>query len=307
MAIEIVQTTTTTATKTVQIVLEIFSRFGLPETIVSDNGTQFTSKHFLRMCDLNGITHLRCAPYHAQSNGQAERFVDTLKRALKKIKGEKSLEETLQTFLFYYRTTPNPNSPGGKSPSEIMLGRKARTVFDLMLPSKPHAAERPSHQKDKQNHQFNRRHGAKHRQFNRGDFVYAKVYYKNKITWFPGQVKDRVGRVMYKIKLDNERAIVSHTNQLKHRESSSNVQSPSSPPTPLHMLLDEFNINEHETIQGNDSTSTTTYHDETNVNPSTTEHYDNANSNPSPQESSYVRRSSRATRVPHRLEPYLLY
>lgn len=68
------------------------SSFGNPELIVSDNGTQFSSyqsNFYLQ----NGILHKFTAPYHPQSNGQAERFVDTIKRALKKLKGSATSNE----------------------------------------------------------------------------------------------------------------------------------------------------------------------------------------------------------------------
>ncbi|CAI2736848.1 unnamed protein product [Schistosoma spindalis] len=73
-----------TTTKTIQILTEIFSRNGIPDVIVSDNGSQFTSSQFQSFCQRLAIKHLRSPPYHPQSNGQAERFVDTFKRALTK-------------------------------------------------------------------------------------------------------------------------------------------------------------------------------------------------------------------------------
>ncbi|XP_054746090.1 uncharacterized protein K02A2.6-like [Anastrepha obliqua] len=88
---------------------ETLSRYGDCDTLVSDNGTQFTSGAFEQFVTSRGIQHIRTSPYHPQSNGQAERFVDTLKRALKKLKMEGTDSENLQTFLQTYRSTPNPN------------------------------------------------------------------------------------------------------------------------------------------------------------------------------------------------------
>ncbi|XP_055605101.1 uncharacterized protein K02A2.6-like [Uranotaenia lowii] len=119
----------TTALTTVAKVRECISRFDCPHSIVTDNGTQFTSELFAKMCQEYGIEHVRTPAFHPQSNGQAERFVDTLKRALLKM-GEKNPDEALLTFLETYRYTPNASLPQNKSPAEALLGRKIRTKFD---------------------------------------------------------------------------------------------------------------------------------------------------------------------------------
>ena len=61
---------------------------------------------------------------HPQSNGQAEHFVDTFKRALLKLKRERITTEILQTFLLSYRTTPNGAVKNGMSLAEALMGWK---------------------------------------------------------------------------------------------------------------------------------------------------------------------------------------
>ncbi|XP_058828543.1 uncharacterized protein K02A2.6-like [Topomyia yanbarensis] len=132
---EIVQTRSITTAVTIKIIRELFARLGMPETLVSDNGSQFTSAEFQSYCTDNGIEHLTTAPFHPQSNGQAERFVDTFKRSIKKIKeGRATMREALSTFLLTYRSTPCFSSPDGKSPAEVMFGRPIRTSLDLLRP-----------------------------------------------------------------------------------------------------------------------------------------------------------------------------
>lgn len=65
----------------------MFSIFGLPDTIVSHNGTQFTSNDFQNFCKYYAFEHITKPPYHSRSIGQAERFADTFKRVLKKLNG----------------------------------------------------------------------------------------------------------------------------------------------------------------------------------------------------------------------------
>ena len=72
---EIFQMAQTSTTKTIFILRHLFAKYSLPQQIVSDNGLQFTSKEFSRFLHLNGIKHIRPAPYHPASNGQVERLV----------------------------------------------------------------------------------------------------------------------------------------------------------------------------------------------------------------------------------------
>ena len=52
-----------------------------------DNGSQLVSEEFETFLKMNGIQHLTSAPYHPTTNGLAERFVRTMKEALKNDKG----------------------------------------------------------------------------------------------------------------------------------------------------------------------------------------------------------------------------
>lgn len=61
---------------------KFFATFGLPSKIVSDNGPPFNSNVFKKYCESNGIVCQNSPPYHAQSNGLAERGVQTAKKAL---------------------------------------------------------------------------------------------------------------------------------------------------------------------------------------------------------------------------------
>lgn len=192
----------TTASNTVLALNDLFIRFGTPETIVSDNGTQFVSREFSEMCDRYGIQHIRTATYHPQSNGQAERFVDILKRGLKKLKGEEKVsKDMLDTVLFSYRTTPCPTLQN-KSPAEIFLGRKLRTRLSLLIPRS--RGDLVSTDKSVKNL----------KSFRPGETVFVKCHKGLNWKWKTATVKRRIGKVMYKVLLDGKEQ-VKHANQMK--------------------------------------------------------------------------------------------
>ena len=124
-----------TSGTTIGFLHEVFSRFGVIDCVVSDNGSQFTSGEFKEFCEIFQIKHITTPQYHPRSNGLAERFAGTLKRALKKASGTPT-DKALQQFLQVYRITPNPNpnTPLSVSPAETMFARKIRSVFDKLLP-----------------------------------------------------------------------------------------------------------------------------------------------------------------------------
>ena len=102
--------------------MTLFSCFGLPDIIVTDNGSQFTSDQFKTFCNTNGLRHVRVAPYHPSSNGKAERFVKTFKRAFSALDNEKDPVKRVQQFLFSYRNIPH--STTGVSLAEQTIERK---------------------------------------------------------------------------------------------------------------------------------------------------------------------------------------
>ena len=107
----------------------MIASFGVVDTLISDNGSQFTPGKFRNFCETYQIEHITIPPYHLRPNGQAERYVDTLKRALKKTKAEKALQQ----FHQVYRITPNKKTPASQSSAETMFARQIRSVYDKLL------------------------------------------------------------------------------------------------------------------------------------------------------------------------------
>ena len=94
-----------------------FRKIGPPERIISDNGPCFKSDKFNSFCKDLEIQPDTSSPHYHQSNGRAERAIQTIKKILKKCKNE--VEVTL-ALLAYHDTPVSDNLP---SPAELFFNR----------------------------------------------------------------------------------------------------------------------------------------------------------------------------------------
>ena len=201
-----------TTDATINALTNLFARFGLCETIVSDNGSQFTSNDFSEFCARNGIKHLTTPPGHPQSNGQAERYVDIVKSAINKgVYGGGNVSDVLLKFLFHYRITPHATTQS--SPAELFLKRSLRTVLDLLRPNTFNPAE-PAHRRYQRN--FDQHTSQRH--FREHEHVFVRDFRNNphKVNWTPGVLISREGSRVWLVKVDNVKWR-RHENQIRHR------------------------------------------------------------------------------------------
>ena len=112
--------------QTVKVYLsQIFARFGIPRTLVSDNGPEFVSSDLKQWCELLGIKKMESPIYHPRANGIAERAVQTVKRGIQAWSPNLNVSfgAFLQRALMTHRNTSKTR---GKTPVELLLGRKIR-------------------------------------------------------------------------------------------------------------------------------------------------------------------------------------
>ena len=123
---------------------QLFARFGIPKQLVTANGPQFVAKEFSEFCRQQGILHNLTPPYHPQSNGQAERFIQSFQKAVKKGLEESgvNLHDVVHTFLDVYRNTAHNTT--GESPAKLLFGRELRCPLDLLIPDFPVAQDKQS-------------------------------------------------------------------------------------------------------------------------------------------------------------------
>ena len=165
--LEVTPVASTFSQQVVRVLRNLFSTHGLPDVIVSDNGTAFTSVEFETYMKRNGIRHVRCAPYHPSSNGLAEKAVQTFKEAMKKTKGD--IDVRIARFLFQCRITPHATT--GQSPAFLLLRRQPRSALDLMVHDVGSRV-----QQSQECQKVNNDQGVKVRLFSVGDAVFMKNF-----------------------------------------------------------------------------------------------------------------------------------
>ena len=203
--LEVFRLKTATTYTTTQCLLSIFSRFGIPEYMVSDNGSPFSSKEMSEFCRKYGVKQKFSPPFHPCSNGEAEINVKTFKRAMKCYQGA-DISEGLQLFLMQYRNTPHCTT--GKSPSEMLLGRTSRTIASQCNPCRE---TRVSHTSNFVSNKL---------LFHPGNAVWVRGY-ANQPKWLQGSVLRKEGGVTYRVKLDNGKVAHRHLSQIRSRVTPS--------------------------------------------------------------------------------------
>ena len=212
----------TTAGETIEVLRKTFASHGLPVQLVSDNGPQFISEDFAQFMKGNGIQHIRSAPYHPATNGLAERFIQSVKQALKiTVADGRSLSHRLSNFLLLYRSTPHATT--GEPPSSLFLQRKLRTRLDLLMPSfenvvlKKQSLQKQAHDSSAKNREL---------------FVGQHIMVRNLrpcADWIKGVIIERLGPLSYLVETkEHHQFWKRHAEQLREVV---NASEPADPPT----------------------------------------------------------------------------
>ena len=134
----------------------IFSRYGIPVRLISDNGPQFVSREMKAFSVSYGFVHVMSSPHYLQGNGQADRAVQTAKRHL-------NSGDDPALSLLSYKTTAMPWC--GYSPAELLMGRRLRTQVPQLskqfIPNWSHLESlKAQHEryKNKQKYNYDERH-----------------------------------------------------------------------------------------------------------------------------------------------------
>ena len=127
--------TTNKSAKTVaqKIFTDFVSKFGIPHSILHDQGKEFENRLFDELQKIFGIKKCRTTPYHPQCNGMVERLNSTLIQMLRPLseKVKAKWTDSLNKLIYAYNCTRH--SVTSFSPYYLLFGRNPRLPIDVML------------------------------------------------------------------------------------------------------------------------------------------------------------------------------
>ena len=224
---EVYPSSSTSATATIEMLRRAFATHGLPDMLVSDNGTGFASKEFGNFMAKNGILHVKTAPRHPSSNGLVERSVRAFKDGMKKLEGSEGTVHTkLSRFLVAYRSTPQTTT--GVTPAELLFNRRLRTRMDLI---RPDVRQRVEAQQSSQKEQHNNTRTA--RQFAEGDKVLVKNFSPGP-KWKKAHIESRTGPLSYTIKSEDGVVTCGHVDHILKRHDVPSRAEDNLPESAVH-------------------------------------------------------------------------
>ena len=115
-----------------EALVEMFSRVGIPDEMLTDCGSQFTAEVMKEVSRLLSLQQITTTPYHSICNGLIERFHMTLKQMLRRMCAErpKDWDKYLPALLFAIREVPQESL--GFSPFELLYGRNVKGPMAIL-------------------------------------------------------------------------------------------------------------------------------------------------------------------------------
>lgn len=210
-----------TANNVINKLKSIFARHGIPKVIISDSGRQFTSKEMDQFSLEWNFQIIHSSPHYQQSNGQAERTIQTMKKIIKKCHEDKT---DLYLALLAFRNTPILNST--YSPSQILMSRYLRDnlIFEdkKLSPKKIKTGilnKFLSKTQDKNINQYNKKCVRFSDEFKINDLVWYQDSPKS--TWKKAQIISKLRERTYKIVKEDGRCLIRNSHYIKHRKIAS--------------------------------------------------------------------------------------
>jgi putative transposase len=106
---------------------------GAKPQVVSDNGPQFVANDFKAFIRIQGLTHVRTAPYYPQSNGKLERWHGSVKRECIRPSCPQTVEEArrkVEAYVSHYNHTRLHSAIGYVTPGDKLKGLETQIYAD---------------------------------------------------------------------------------------------------------------------------------------------------------------------------------
>ena len=113
-----------------EALVQMFSRVGIPDEMLTDCGSQFTAEVMQEVSRLLSLQQLTTTPYHPMCNGLVERFHATLKQMLRRMCAERPKDWDLPALLIAIREVPQESL--GFAPFELLYGRIVRGPMAIL-------------------------------------------------------------------------------------------------------------------------------------------------------------------------------
>ena len=155
-----------------------WSLLGVPDQVVHDNGPPYNSAEWRKYAREKGFKLKPCTPEHPKSNSIVERFMGVLVKTVHvAVAMGKDPVTEVQRRLMNYRNTPHPST--GKSPSELMMGRRLKTKIPARLAASDTQAHQEAKEKDKvtrskRKEVYDKKHRTQEQEIKPGDMVLVK-------------------------------------------------------------------------------------------------------------------------------------
>ena len=209
-----------------------FARYGIPSTLVSDNGPQFSSEDFAKFARKWEFDHYTISPRHSQANGKVESAVKTAKRVLQKCAHSKT-----DPYLTILDLRNTPTQGVESSPAQRLHGRRTRTTLPTTAELlKPRGAEILTEERkkmkrvqDKQIKHYNQ-HAKDLPVLQEGDIVRLKPYRQGSNVWQKATIQRRLDERSYEVETDA--GLLLRRNRVDLRSTD---EPPPPPPPPHHV------------------------------------------------------------------------
>lgn len=178
-----------------------FARHGIPDTVISDNGPQYSSQEFEQFSTAWEFKHVTSSPAYLQSNGKAESAVKTAKQLMEKAKRAKT-----DTYLAILEHRNTPSQGFHASPAQRLMSKRTKTLLpthdSLLQPGVVNTEHAVKDNQHKQTFYYNR--GAKDlRPLQQGEQVRVQLDTKHRSDWTPAKVLRIANNRSYTVKLEN--------------------------------------------------------------------------------------------------------